>query len=74
MNDRITFRLGSLAAPLAAYCERNGITPSDAIRAAIAAKLRVSTPDMVIGNPDIAEQAAIGAAARWKRSKKRGKA
>lgn len=34
MNDRMTFRLGPLAGPLAAYCEKHGTTPSDAIRLA----------------------------------------
>ena len=35
MNDRITFRLGPLAGPLAVYCEKHGTTPSDVIRAAL---------------------------------------
>jgi hypothetical protein len=39
MSDRITFCFGSLAAPLAGYCEKHGTTPSDVIRAAIAARL-----------------------------------
>lgn len=67
MNDRITFRLGSLAGPLAAYCKKHGTTPSDAIRLAVAKMLRVKVPDMPMGNPAIAEQAEAGAAARWKR-------
>jgi len=67
MNDRITFRLGSLAGPLAAYCEKHGTTPSDAIRLAVSRLLRVETPEMPPGNPNIGEQAGAGAKARWKR-------
>jgi hypothetical protein len=66
-SDRITFRLGPLAGPLASYCEKHGTTPSDAIRAALAKLLRVKTPEMTPGNPDIGEQAEAGAAARWKK-------
>jgi hypothetical protein len=71
MNDRITFRLGSLLKPLAAYCENHGTTPSEAIRLALSRLLRVETPEMTPGNPDIGEQAEAGAAARWKRKKGR---
>ena len=67
MNDRITFRLSSLLEPLAAYCERHGATPSDAIRLALSRMLRVEAPAMPPGNPDIGKQAEAGAAARWKR-------
>ena len=70
-SDRITFRLGPLAGPLAAYCERHGTTPSDAIRLALSRLLRVDAPEMTPGNPDIGEQAEAGAAARWKRKKGR---
>jgi len=73
MNDRITFRLGPLTAALAAYCEKQGTTPSDVIREALAAKLRVGAPDMVTGNPAIGEHAKAGAAARWKRKAKKRK-
>lgn len=72
-GDRITFRLGPLAGPLAAYCEKHGTTPSDVIRATLARRLGVDAPDMPQGNPDIAEQAAAGAAARWKAKRKRRK-
>jgi hypothetical protein len=67
MNDRVTFRLGPLAEPLAAYCEKHGTTPSDVIRLALAKMLRVKVPKMTPGNPAIGEQAEAGAAARWKR-------
>jgi hypothetical protein len=67
MNDRVTFRLGPLAEPLAAYCEKHGTTPSDVIRMALAKMLRVKVPKMPPGNPAIGEQADAGAAARWKR-------
>lgn len=70
MNDRITFRLGSLIKPLATYCERHGTTPSDAIRLALSRLLRVEAPDMTPGNPAIGEQAEAGAAARWKTKNK----
>jgi hypothetical protein len=71
MSDRITFRLGPLAGPLAAYCEKHGTTPSDAIRLALSRLLRVEAPEMTPGNPDISEQAQAGAAARWRRKKGR---
>jgi hypothetical protein len=67
MNDRITFRLGPLAEPLAAYCKKHGTTPSDVIRMALAKMLRVKVPKMPPGNPAIGEQADAGAAARWKK-------
>jgi hypothetical protein len=67
MNDRVTFRLGPLAEPLASYCEKHGTTPSDVIRMALAKMLRVKVPKMPPGNPAIGEQADAGAAARWKR-------
>jgi hypothetical protein len=70
MSDRITFRLGSLAVPLAAYCKKHGTTPSDAIRLAVAKLLRVAAPEMPMGNPAIGEQAEAGAAARWKRKRR----
>jgi hypothetical protein len=71
ISDRITLRLGSLIKPLAAYCEKHGTTPSEAIRLALSRLLRVEAPEMPPGNPDIAEQAEAGAAARWKRKRKR---
>jgi hypothetical protein len=46
MIDRITFRPGPLAGPLAAYCERHGTTPSEAVRLAVAKMLRVEAPAM----------------------------
>jgi hypothetical protein len=69
-SDRITFRLGPLAGPLAAYCEKHGTTPSEAIRLALSRLLRVEAPDMSPGNPAIGEQAEAGAAARWKRRRR----
>jgi hypothetical protein len=71
MNDRITFRLGPLAGLLAAYCDKHGTTPSDAVRLALSRLLRVDAPEMTPGNPDIGEQAEAGAAARWKKRKRR---
>lgn len=70
MNDRITFRLGPLAGPMADYCEKHGCTPSEAIRKAIARLLHVEAPEMPQGNPGIGDLAADGAAARWKTNRK----
>ena len=68
-NQRITFRLGPLAGPMAAYCQKHGTTPSEVIRLALSRLLRVEAPEMTPGNPDIGEQAQAGAAARWKRKR-----
>jgi hypothetical protein len=65
MSDRPTFRPGDLAGPLAAYCESNGCTASEAMRRALAAMLGVEAPSMQRGNPKIAKQAKAAAAARW---------
>ena len=48
---RITFVVGPLAEPLSQWCERHGRTPSEAIRAALSAMLRVEEPVMPEGNP-----------------------
>lgn len=71
MNDRISCRLGLLAGPLATYCQKHGTTPSDVIRAALAKRLGVDAPEMPQGNPGIAEQASVGADARWKAKRRR---
>jgi hypothetical protein len=68
-NQRLTFRLGPLAGPMAAYCQKHGTTPSEVIRLALSRLLRVEAPEMTPGNPDIGEQAQAGAAARWKRKR-----
>jgi hypothetical protein len=68
MNDRITFRLGPLAGPMADYCQKHGVTPSEAIRQALAKMLLVKVPKMPPGNPNIGEQAQAGADARWKQT------
>ena len=74
MSDRLTFRPGNLAGPLADYCKNNRCTPAEAVRRAVAAMLGVESPAMPRGNPRAAEQAKDAAAARWKRSKKKPKA
>ena len=51
MKDRLTFRPGTLAGPLAAWCESNGATPSDAIRVALSLMLNVPPPSMPVGRP-----------------------
>lgn len=43
---RITFVVGPLAEPLSHWCERHGRTPSEAVRVALSAMLRVSEPAM----------------------------
>jgi len=68
-NQRVTFRLGPLAGPMAAYCQKHGTTPSEVIRLALSRLLRVEAPEMTPGNPDIGEQAQAGAAARWNRKR-----
>jgi len=69
MSDRVTLRLGPLAALLAAYCERHGTTPSDVIREALAAKLRVKAPAME-GHVETIRK--VNAAKRTKRKGRRG--
>ena len=69
MNDRVTLRLGPLAALLAAHCERHGTTPSDVIRAALAANLRVAAPAME-GHVETIKR--VNAAKRTKRRGRRG--
>jgi hypothetical protein len=49
--DRITFRPGSLSGHLFAWCAEHNVTPSDAIRIAVAAMLGVDAPDIAIGRP-----------------------
>jgi hypothetical protein len=56
---------------MAAYCDKHGTTPSEAIRLALSRLLRVEAPEMTPGNPDIGGQAEAGAKARWK--KRRGR-
>lgn len=73
MSHRFTFRPGPLSGPLLAYCEKHGITPSEAIRKAVARLLHVEAPEMPQGNPGIGDLAADGAAARWKAKQKRRK-
>ena len=48
MNDRITFRPGNLAGPLAAWCNANNATPSDAIRLALSQMLGLDVPVVVM--------------------------
>lgn len=53
MNDRITFRPGNLAGPLAAWCDANNATPSDAIRLALSQLLGIEVPKVVMGRPPL---------------------
>ena len=48
---RITFVVGPLAEPLSQWCERHQRTPSEAVRVALSAMLRVAEPVMPEGNP-----------------------
>lgn len=69
--DRITFRPGALAGPMAAKLAATGEGPSEYVRRLIAADCDVEPPEMVVGNPALAEQSAAGVAARWKKKKGR---
>lgn len=62
MKERVTFRLGSLLAPLATACKQSGRTPSEEIRVRLAESLGVDAPVMPVGNPDAANARAKGAA------------
>jgi hypothetical protein len=64
---RITFVVGPLAGPLSQWCERHQRTPSEAIRAALSAMLRMSEPAMD-GRREHMQRVN---AARARRSKKR---
>lgn len=71
MSDRLTFRPGNLAGPLAEYCKAHQCTPAEAVRKAVATMLGVEAPAMQRGNPRAAEQSKLAAAARWGRTKKK---
>ncbi len=49
--EKITIRLGPLRDPLSDHCELAGITPSRAIRNAVATLLGQESPDMPEGRP-----------------------
>lgn len=67
-SDRLTLRLGPLADPLRAYAEDNGISPSEAIRVAIARLLGEPVPQLQIGDPELGSRLGkVGAKARWGR-------
>lgn len=51
MKDRITFRPGSLSEALLKWCKAHNATPSEAIRRALSAFLKVDAPTMTIGRP-----------------------
>ena len=73
-SDRVSFRLGDLSEPLAAWCESTGQTKSEAARQALASMLGVDAPVMQSGNPDASRETALAAnKARWKPRKKRRK-
>lgn len=46
MTDRITFRLGDLAEPLATHCQSHGQRPSDVARLALAKYLGQPVPTL----------------------------
>lgn len=66
MTPPLVIRLGTLAAPLAAFAEREGIDRSKAVRRLLAQALGVPEPPEYRGNPDIGQQSKRGAKARWK--------
>jgi hypothetical protein len=63
--EKLTVRLGDLRQPLEAWCDEHQQKPSEALRIAVATMLGVDPPEMLLGNPVIAEQAAAANAARW---------
>jgi len=73
LPNRLTIVLGPLAAPLAEHCARTLRTPSEAVRAAVAAMLGVEVPEVPRGNPQFPAQAADAAAARWGNRRRRKK-
>lgn len=50
-SERISLRLGPLAGPLRAWCDKHGKTPSEAARVAIAKMLGTKPPPMIEGRP-----------------------
>lgn len=71
LPDRITFRPGSLAGPMAKKLLATGEGPSEYVRRLIAADCGVEPPEMIVGNPTMGEQSAAGVAARWPKKKRR---
>lgn len=69
--DKISFRPGSLAGPMAARLNDTGETPSNYVRRLIAEDCGVDPPEMLAGNPNAAQQAEAANAARWGRKKKK---
>lgn len=69
LPDRITFRPGSLAGPMAEKLAATGEGPSEYVRRLIATDCGVKPPDMPVGNPTLAEQSAAGVAARWPKNR-----
>ena len=63
--DRLTIRLGPLAAPLEVWCQQHDCSPSEAARRAVAEMLGVDAPSMPIGDVSIGERAKAAAHARW---------
>jgi len=56
MKDRMSLRLGSLAEPLEAWCNKHNASPSQAVRLAVAKMLKAKPPEMPEGNPCAAKQ------------------
>lgn len=71
LPDRITFRPGSLAGPMAEKLTATGEGPSEYVRRLIAVDCGVEPPEMPVGNPTMGEQSAAGVAARWPKKKRR---
>lgn len=71
LPERITFRPGSLAGPMAKKLEATGEGPSGYVRRLIAADCGVDAPEMSAGSAANAETAARANAARWEPKKKR---
>jgi hypothetical protein len=71
LPDKISFRPGTLAGPMAAKLAETSETPSEYLRRLVASDCGVECPEMKEGNPNAAEQAQLANSARWKAKRKR---
>lgn len=71
LPDKISFRTGTLAGPMAAKLAETTETPSEYLRRLVASDCGVECPEMREGNPNAAEQAQRANSARWHAKRKR---
>ena len=67
LGEKITFRPGALSEAMLKRCCEKGITPSQLVRKAVAKLLKVEEPEMIHGNPNIADHSEAGVEARKSR-------